>query len=127
MDRLRRTKRRRTGIKTSGGRALSKFTYRDQVIGLTSLFRRLQQAPALTPPPPWPPPPLAYAATDKTIAQASTVAHAVNFDLSFNIDVALLGAQPEAIISIQLQTNCSSCFGLLERKITGARDPPFLG
>ena len=41
----------------------------------------------------------------------------MNFDLSFNVDVAplsrnqgaLLGSQPEPIKSIQLQTNCSSC------------------
>ena len=51
------------------------------------------------------------------MAQASTAARAVNFDLSFNMDVvplsrnqgALLGSQPEPVMSIQLQTNCSSC------------------
>src|SRR5262249_49334351 len=70
------------------------------------------------PPPPWPPPPPAYAATDRTIAQASTAAHAVNFDLSVNMDVVmappptqprcLIGSPPQPVISIQQETNCSS-------------------
>jgi hypothetical protein len=58
--------------------------------------------------PPPPPPPLAYAATDRTIAQARTAAHAVNFDLNFNIEVVphatkvpSSAPQPEPVISIQ--------------------------
>ena len=40
---------------------------------------------------------------------------------------AVLGFQPEPIISIQLQTNCSSCCGVPARKITGAPGLRFLG
>src|SRR6516165_8286555 len=45
--------------------------------------------PLWNPPPPWPPTALAYTATDRTIAQPSTAANAVSFDMRFNMDVVI--------------------------------------